>query len=89
MSPAHSGTRKMRGFGFPGCARAVIVPTSAKPNPSASHAGSATAFLSKPAASPTGLGNVTPKTVRASRGSGFGANFASTGPATFSAAIAP
>jgi hypothetical protein len=39
------------------------VPISIKPNPSAAHAGRATPFLSSPAASPTGFGNV--KTERA------------------------
>jgi hypothetical protein len=34
------------------------VPASAKPKPSASHAGSATAFLSKPAAMPIGFGKI-------------------------------
>ena len=58
-----SGKRKIRGFGFPGCGFAVTVPISTKPNPSAAHARSATPFLSKPAASPTGLGNEIPKTV--------------------------
>ena len=54
------------GRGLPGCAWAVSVPASTKPNPSASQAASATPSLSKPAASPTGLGKRTPKTVRAS-----------------------
>src|SRR5947207_11490787 len=53
----------MRGFGFPGWALAVTVPTSTKPKPSAAQAGRATPFLSKPAARPTGLGKARPKTV--------------------------
>src|SRR5256885_16156175 len=53
----------MRGLGFPGWAFAVTVPISTKPKPSAAQAGIATPFLSNPAASPIGLGNVRPKTV--------------------------
>ena len=48
---------------MPGCALAVIVPISTKPKPSASHAGSAMAFLSIPAARPIGLGKSMPKTL--------------------------
>ena len=59
--------RKSRGRGLPGCACAVSVPASIKPNPSASHAASATPSLSNPAASPIGLGKRTPKTVRSNR----------------------
>src|SRR2546430_1151739 len=64
ITPEISGTRKSRGFGFPGCAFAVTVPISAKPKPRPSHAGSTSAFLSKPAARPTGFGNFNPKTSR-------------------------
>ena len=55
------GRRNTRGFGFPGCARAVTVPISTKPNPINGHAGKAVAFLSIPAAKPTALGKRTPK----------------------------
>ena len=63
MSASCSGKRKMRGRGFPGCAFAVTVPISTNPKPSAAHAGRATPFLSNPAASPTGFGNLMPNTV--------------------------
>ena len=45
------------------------MPTSTKPKPSAARPRTATASLSKPAASPTGFGNSRPKSVRRSRGS--------------------
>ena len=80
MTASSSGSRKRRGLGLPGCARAVTVPISAKPKPSASHAGRATAFLSKPAASPSGAGKRTPNTERSKRGSSGGANWRSSGP---------
>ena len=60
MSPPSSGSRNSRGLGLPGCACTVTLPTSTKPNPSAAQAGIATAFLSKPAARPTGLGKLRP-----------------------------
>ena len=47
----------------------MSVPTSTKPNPKASVASNASAFLSKPAARPTGLGKSSPKTFVARRGS--------------------
>ena len=65
------GYRKRRGLGLPGCGRAVTVPISANPNPSASQAGRARAFLSIPAARPTGLGKVMPATVRGRGGTAF------------------
>ncbi len=46
----------MRGFGLPGCGRGVSVPTSTKPKPRSSSASGTSAFLSKPAAMPRGLG---------------------------------
>ena len=55
-----STSRNSRGRGFPGCRRAVTVPTSTNENPSAANASMPTAFLSNPAASPTGPGNVSP-----------------------------
>ena len=63
ISACWLGNRKMRGSGFPGCAFAVTVPISTKPNPSAAHAGSATPFLSNPAASPIGFGKLRPNSV--------------------------
>jgi hypothetical protein len=64
ISPCCAGSRNTRGRGFPGCAFAVTVPASINPNPNAAQAGSATAFLSNPAASPTGFGNFNPNTSR-------------------------
>ncbi|MCW0416560.1 hypothetical protein NB689_002314 [Xanthomonas sacchari] len=65
----------MRGCGLPACARGVTVPISTKPKPSASSASMCLPFLSRPAASPTGLGKSRPKArvgigaiVRASNG---------------------
>src|SRR5690606_25627262 len=49
-------------FGLPGCGRGVTVPTSTKPNPSCDRPQMASPFLSRPAASPTGLGNSSPIT---------------------------
>ncbi len=57
-----SGKRNKRGLGLPGCARGVTVPTSIKPKPSLSRPTKCSAFLSKPAAKPTGLGNFKPIT---------------------------
>ena len=37
MTARSSASRKMRGFGFPSCARGVTVPASTKPKPSAKH----------------------------------------------------
>jgi len=64
MSALAAGSRNMRGRGLPGCARGVTVPTSIKPKPSAPSASIYAPSLSRPAASPTGLGNFTPITVR-------------------------
>src|SRR6185437_4552403 len=52
--------RKIRGRGLPACARGVTVPTSTKPKPRRSSASGTTAFLSKPGATPTGLGKFSP-----------------------------
>ena len=52
-----SVSRKSRGLGLPGCGSGVAAPTSIKPKPDAKRPLTACAFLSKPAASPTGLGN--------------------------------
>jgi hypothetical protein len=48
ISARFSGIRKMRGRGLPGCACAVSVPISTKPNPRNSQAPSAIPSLSKP-----------------------------------------
>ncbi len=53
-------SRNSRGGSFPGWGRPVTVPTSTWPNPSAPSASIPTAFLSKPAASPSTLGKVSP-----------------------------
>ena len=55
IKASSSGSRKTRGFGFPGCGNGVTVPISTLPNPRAKHPEIAAAFLSNPAASPTGL----------------------------------
>ena len=46
----------------PDCGSGVTVPTSAKPKPSPSSASGTSAFLSKPAAMPSGLGKSIPQT---------------------------
>src|SRR5665647_533230 len=51
-----SRTRHSRGRSFPGCARAVIVPTSTQPKPSMVNPGTHVPFLSKPAATPNTAG---------------------------------
>jgi len=53
-------SRNSRGRGLPACGRGVTVPTSMKPKPSCARASMCSAFLSRPAASPTGLGNSSP-----------------------------
>ena len=50
------------GTGLPDWGCAVTVPTSTNPNPKRGHMLTARAFLSQPAASPTGFGNVNPAT---------------------------
>src|SRR5262249_55845149 len=60
--------RNRRGRGLPGCGRGVSVPTSTKPKPSAKSPATAVASLSKPAASPIGVGKRRPATVDSSAG---------------------
>src|SRR5699024_5724369 len=55
-------SRNRRGVGLPGWGDAVTVPTSLNPKPIAPHESTAAAFLSKPAASPSGPGNRRPST---------------------------
>ena len=50
------GRRKMRGFGLPGCASGVTVPTSTLPKPIAPKASMQRPFLSSPAARPMRFG---------------------------------
>ena len=57
-----AGSRNSRGRGLPGCGSPVTVPTSTNANPSAASASMPTAFLSKPAASPSGPGKSSPIT---------------------------
>ena len=57
-----SASRNSRGFGLPACGRGVSVPTSTKPKPKPSICAETSASLSKPAASPTGLGKSSPAT---------------------------
>ena len=57
-------SRNSRGLSLPGWARAVTVPSSTKPKPSAGQAFAATPSLSIPAASPTADGKSTPNTLR-------------------------
>src|SRR5690349_18504545 len=68
-SARSSGSRNILGGGFPGCACAVTVPTSAYPKPSAPQVPSPRPFLSNPAASPSGPGKRMPNTVLANTGS--------------------
>ena len=49
-------------LGFPACPFGVSVPISINPNPKLDNCLYKTAFLSKPAARPTGLGNFKPNT---------------------------
>ena len=53
-------SRCRRGRALPGCGTAVTVPTSTNPKPSAANASAARAFLSNPAARPSGLGKSQP-----------------------------
>ena len=68
-SARSAGSRNIRGRGLPGCGRAVTVPTSTNPNPSAPSPATARASLSNPAASPTGPGNSRPSARTRSAGS--------------------
>ena len=65
--------RKSLGLALPGCGRGVAAPTSRNPKPAFDKGAIAVAFLSKPAASPTGLGNKMPANVVRNR-------FETTGP---------
>ena len=69
MTAASSCNRNSRGRALPDWGRGVSVPTSTKPKPSLSIAPGTSAFLSKPAASPSGLGNFRPRTSTERRGS--------------------
>ena len=62
-------SRKIRGLGLPDCGSGVTVPASAKPKPSESNASGTSAFLSYPAAKPSGLGKSIPATRTFKRGS--------------------
>ncbi len=68
-SARSSGNRNIRGFGLPGCGRAVTVPTSTKPNPSAASPMTPAPSLSNPAASPSGPGKSSPNARTRSEGS--------------------
>ena len=57
-----AGSRNSRGRGLPGCGSPVTVPTSTNAKPSAASASMPSAFLSKPAASPSGPGKSSPIT---------------------------
>ncbi|MNR33997.1 hypothetical protein D3C85_1517270 [compost metagenome] len=63
MIASASGRRNRRGLGLPGCGRGVTVPISTKPKPSWAKPSMAAPFLSRPAASPTGLAKFRPMTV--------------------------
>ncbi len=63
--------RNTRGLGFPSWGTGVTDPTSTKPKPNPNNPSTASAFLSKPAASPTGFANERPQT-SSSRTSGSG-----------------
>ena len=56
-----SGNLNIRGLSLPACGRGVTVPTSIKPKPIWLNASMHSAFLSKPAAKPTGFLNSRPK----------------------------
>ena len=60
-------SRNRRGRGLPGCGRGVTAPTSMNPNPARASGASASAFLSNPAANPTGLGRRSPARLVLSR----------------------
>ena len=68
INPLSLGNLNIRGFGLPGCATGVRVPTSIKPNPKWLNSLNSFASLSKPAAKPTGLGKSIPNTFRCKAG---------------------
>ena len=74
--PSSSINLKRRFFGLPDCAFGVTVPISTNPNPKSANSLNSTAFLSKPAAKPTGFLNFKPNNSRSRRLSsmGFGKN---------------
>ena len=74
--PPSSINLKRRFFGLPDCAFGVTVPISTNPNPKSANSLNSTAFLSKPAAKPTGFLNFKPNNSRSRRLSsmGFGKN---------------
>ena len=59
--PGPRASGRCAGAALPLCARGVSVPTSTKPKPMARSSRGTRAFLSKPAAMPTGLGKSRPK----------------------------
>src|SRR4051812_13069273 len=69
-SARSSGSRNRRGRGFPACGFGVTVPTSTNAKPWRSSAAKASAFLSKPAASPSGCGRARPASRQRRRGGG-------------------
>ena len=70
ITASSASSRNTRGRGLPSCGRKVTVPISTKPKPSRSSASGTCAFLSKPAAMPSGLGKFSPKArTPSSRGS--------------------
>ncbi|CFP67683.1 Uncharacterised protein [Bordetella pertussis] len=68
ISALARGSRNMRGLGLPGWARGVTVPTSTKPKPRLPSASMWAPFLSRPAASPTGLRSDRPISVAGASG---------------------
>ena len=60
MTARSCGSRNTRGFGFPDCGFGVTVPHSTKPKPIFVRTAPTSAFLSEPAAKPTGLNSFKP-----------------------------
>ena len=73
MTARSRDRRNRRGRGLPGCGRGVAAPTSTKPKPARPSAATAWAFLSRPAARPSGFGRSRPARRVASRGEVIGA----------------
>jgi hypothetical protein len=86
MAAWSSVRRKRRGLALPVCGRGVAPPTSRKPKPVRDSGAMASAFLSNPAARPTGLGSDIPASVVSSRGEVTGPDSGSI--PVFSAAMA-